>query len=205
MSSAVAARVAPGERGRVLGIQQSAGGLARVVGPAAALGLALGWSWPLLYLLPLVPVSVALAVVDWHTRILPSRLIHPAYLLVGVGVVVSWLLAGRPDGWSALARAAVGAAGVFVLFYLAWFVHPRGMGFGDVRLSGLLGLTLASLGWSELVVGLYAGFLLGGVLGGLLSLAGLVPRRGYPFGPFLVAGALVGVVLGRPVLDLLAS
>ena len=73
------------------------------------------------------------------------------------------------------------------------------MGYGDVRLAGLLGIALGWLGWSELLTGVYAGFLLGGVGGLALSLLRLVDRRAYPFGPFMLLGALVGVLAGPAV------
>ena len=91
------------------------------------------------------------------------------------------------------------------LYLLLWFVYPRGMGYGDVRLSGVLGIALGHLGWGELVVGVYGGFLLGGVLGGVLALLSKVDRKGYPFGPFMFLGALVGVVVGQPITDALYS
>ena len=67
-----------------------------------------------------------------------------------------------------------------------WVVYPRGLGYGDVRLSGLLGLALGYLGWGEVLVGMYAGFLLGGIIGGVLALAKVVDRKRYPFGPFML-------------------
>ena len=72
------------------------------------------------------------------------------------------------------------------------------MGFGDVRLSGVLGIALGQLGWGPLIVGVYSGFLLGGVIGGLLSALRLVDRKGYPFGPFMLVGAPGRHPLGLP-------
>ncbi len=93
----------------------------------------------------------------------------------------------------------------FAAFFLLWFIYPRGMGFGDVRLSGVLGLALGYLGWSEWGVGLYGGFLLGAVIGGVLSLLKVVDRKGYPFGPFMLVGALLGVLVGQPLIDAIYS
>ena len=70
------------------------------------------------------------------------------------------------------------------------------MGYGDVRLSGVLGIALGYLGWGELLVGLYAGFLLGGGRLVPLRLLRIAKDRHFPFGPFMLLGALVGVVLG---------
>ena len=66
-------------------------------------------------------------------------------------------------------------------------------------------LALGYLGWGELLVGLYAGFLLGGVGGGLLSVLRVVERKAFPFGPFMIVGALVGVVAGDLLLESLVT
>ena len=177
-----------------------------VVGAVAAgwMGWTLGWAWPLVVVVALVPVSVALAVVDWRTRLLPTKVIAPTYAVTIGLVLLTWLLDGPGPG-ADLLRALIGWAVAGGLYFVLWFVHPAGMGYGDVRLSGILGIALGYLGWPELVVGIYGGFLLGGVLGGVLSLMRRVDRKGYPFGPFMLLGALVGVVAGRPVIDWLLA
>ena len=102
-------------------------------------------------------------------------------------------------------RSGLGFLVAYGSFFLLWWIHPRGLGYGDVRLSGVLGLALGYLGWGELVTGLYAGFLLGGVGGGLLTMLKVLGRRAFPFGPFMVLGALAGVVWGPWVLDRLVT
>ncbi len=149
-------------------------------------------------LLVLVPVGVALAVVDWRTRLLPTKVIAPAYVVVGLLVVAA---AGLEGDWSSLVRAVWGLVLARGVFWLLWLVHPRGMGFGDVRLAGLLGMPLGLLGWGQLAIGVYAGFLVGGVAGLVLSAARLVDRGAYPFGPFMLIGALVGVLWGGEAAD----
>jgi leader peptidase (prepilin peptidase)/N-methyltransferase len=162
----------------------------------ALLGASTGLDWILPCLIFLTPVGVALSVVDWRTMLLPTKVIAPSYLAVIALLLVAAL--GQHD-----ARPLLGAALGWVvaggLFWLLWRIYPKGMGFGDVRLSGVLGLALGYLGWPELLVGVYAGFLIGGV-GGLL-LAGLkkVHRKHYPFGPFMLVGAVVGVAFGPVV------
>ncbi|QNN52535.1 prepilin peptidase [Nocardioides mesophilus] len=163
---------------------------------AGLLGAAVGWSTALMFLLYLAPVGVALAVIDWRTRLLPTKLIAPSYAVVVALVLVAGLAAGDlhavvTAGWGWLIAGGS--------FFVLWFVYPRGMGYGDVRLSGVLGLALGYLGWSELAVGVYAGFLLGAVGGLLLSLLRIVDRKAYPFGPFMLVGAVVGVLLGPGV------
>jgi len=166
---------------------------------AAALGLVFGWNLTLLVLLPLVPVSVALAIIDWRTKLLPTRLIAPAYVVTIVAILVVWLVDSREP--NDLARTGLGWLVYGGMFFVLWFVYPRGLGYGDVRLAGVLGLALGWVGWGELLLGIWLGLLLGGILGGLLSL--VLRRRDYPFGPFMLVGALLGVVLGQPVVSAL--
>ena len=163
---------------------------------AGLLGAAVGWSPALGPLLYLAPVGVALAVIDWRTRLLPTRVIAPSYLVVALLVV---LAAALERDWHPLANAGWGWLVAGGTFFVLWFVYPRGMGYGDVRLSGVLGIALGYLGWAELLTGVYAGFLLGGVGGLLLSALRIVDRKAYPFGPFMLVGAVLGVLLGPAV------
>jgi leader peptidase (prepilin peptidase)/N-methyltransferase len=105
------------------------------------------------------------------------------------------------DDWAALGRAGLGWALGGGTFFLMWFIYPKGLGYGDVRLAGLLSMALAWVGWAEFAVGMYAGFLLGGVVGGVLTLARVMDRRRYPFGPFMVLGALLGLAFGQALAD----
>jgi leader peptidase (prepilin peptidase)/N-methyltransferase len=159
---------------------------------AGAIGGRLGWHPALLFLLYLVPVCVALSVIDWRTRLLPTYVIAPSYVVVGVLAV---LASAVSSDWHALVVATIGWLSSFVVFFVLWFISPRGLGYGDVRLSGVLGMALGWLGVPQLVLGMYTGFLLGGVGGLLLSLVRLFHRKHYPFGPFMVAGAFLAVVL----------
>jgi leader peptidase (prepilin peptidase)/N-methyltransferase len=160
---------------------------------AALLGGRVGLAPELSFLLYLAPVGVALAVVDWRTRLLPTRLIAPSYLAV---VLLAVLAAWVDADWDALVTAGGGWLLAGGTFFALWFVYPKGMGYGDVRLSGVLGIALGYLGWAELLTGVYAGFLIGGVGGLLLSLLRIVDRKAYPFGPFMLVGAVVGVLAG---------
>jgi leader peptidase (prepilin peptidase) / N-methyltransferase len=166
---------------------------------AAALGLVLGWDPALVVVLPLVPIGAALAIIDWRTTLLPTKLLAPTYVLTILTVLAVWLVDSRAA--ADLERTGAGWLVYGGMFFLLWFVYPPGLGYGDVRLAGLLGLALGWVGWGELLLGIWAGLLLGGVVGGLLSL--VLRRRAYPFGPYMLLGALVGVVLGDPVVSAL--
>lgn len=174
-------------------------------GCGALAGPALGWSPLLLVWLPLGPVFVALGYVDWRTRLLPRLLVLPAtaYLVVVVAAIV--VTTGDTDLGL---RALAGLLAARAVFWVMWWLHSAGMGFGDVRLAALLGGALAAVGWAEAAVGIYAGFLLFGVP--LLALA--LWRRdrrelrvARPYGPFMLAGALVGLVVGDPLAALLVN
>ena len=165
-------------------------------------GASLGWDWALLVWVPLLPPAAALAYVDWHTRLLPVRLVYPAYAVAALGSVVAALAGGDP---AALGRAALGLLVAGLVYGVLWFVYPAGLGYGDVRLSGVLGIALGFLGWGQLLVGLYAGFLLGGVIGLLLRVTRVVPQRHIPFGPFMLLGAVLGAAWGQQVASALVG
>ena len=88
-----------------------------------------------------------------------------------------------------------------IAFYLVLaIVKPGGMGMGDVKLAGVIGLFLGQLGWAELAVGAAAAFLLGGIAGIVLILVRRVGRgTSMPFGPWMLGGAWVGVFAGVPI------
>lgn len=162
----------------------------------AVVGFAVGWAWPLLFLLPLVPVCVALAVIDWHTFLLPSRIVLPAHAAVILLAGVVWLMDRETDP---LLRALIGMVVVRSVFWVLWLIRSSGMGFGDVRLAALLGFVLGHLGWGELVVGVYSGFLVFGLPGLAIAVVRRnrqLLRTAFPFGPFMLTGALVGIATG---------
>jgi leader peptidase (prepilin peptidase) / N-methyltransferase len=165
---------------------------------AGVVGAVLGLDASLPAWVYLCVVGVGLSFIDWRTKLLPFRIVAPSYLVVAAVLVISAL---ATSDWESLARAAIGWAATFLLFLLMWLVYPRGLGYGDVRLSGVLGMALAWEGWPQLVIGLYAAFVLGGIVGGVLSVLKIVDRKGYPFGPFLMFGAWFAVVVGPSITD----
>ncbi len=163
---------------------------------AAVIGASVGREWSLVFLVPLVPVCVALAMIDWQTRLLPTRLVLPAH---AVAIVVATGVAFADNDTDSLVRALVAMLVVRSIFWVLWWFRSSGMGFGDVRLSALLAFVLGYLGWAELVIGMYAGFVVFIVPG----LAVAIVRRNksflktrLPFGPAMIIGALLGVAVG---------
>ncbi len=144
----------------------------------------------------LAAISLALAIIDIETHRLPNALVLPAFP-VGIALLgASAILLG--DGTPLL--AAVVVAVIFTLVYgIPAFAVPGGMGMGDVKLAGVLGLYLGWLGVASSVVGLIAGFLLGGIAGIVLLLRGRGRKAKVAYGPWLIAGAWVGILLGEPL------
>ncbi|MGN6446639.1 prepilin peptidase [Amnibacterium sp.] len=165
------------------------------LGGAPALAAAAGLEW--IAFLVLAAAAVALAAIDLDVHRLPDRIVLPTgatgLVLLGAADVL------RGDLVSA-GVAAAGAGGAALLYAVLWFVKPGGMGLGDVKLAAVLGLFLGQLGVAPLVVGVAAGFLLGAVFGGaLLVLRRATRSSGIPFGPWMLAGAWVGVLAGDPL------
>jgi leader peptidase (prepilin peptidase)/N-methyltransferase len=141
-------------------------------------------------------VGVLLAYVDARTRLLPTIIIAPSYAAISVLVA----LAGLFDAdLNSLVRAALGWLTMGGCYFLLWLAYPRGLGYGDVRLSGLLGIALGYVGWAPLLTSLYSGFLLGGIGGGVLAMLGARRRRQFAFGPFMLLGCLVGITFGSTI------
>jgi leader peptidase (prepilin peptidase)/N-methyltransferase len=162
-----------------------------------ALTLRVGLTPVLPALLFLAAIGLALALIDLDVCRLPFEISVP-----GLGVTAVLLaLAGVVDGWSPVAVALASAVAWFGLYWTLWFgTRGRGMGLGDVVLAPTLGLALGWLGWGPSLVGLLGGFGIGAVVGVTLMMIGRAGRRTQiPFGPSMLAGALVGVFAGPAI------
>jgi leader peptidase (prepilin peptidase)/N-methyltransferase len=165
----------------------------RIAG-APSLSAGLGETAVAIAFLYLAAISIALASIDLETRRLPNRIVLPAYLVGGALLGAGAALTGDVKS---LEWAAVGAVGSFSFYLILAVIKPGGMGMGDVKLSGVLGLFLGYLGVGPLAVGLFAAFLLGGLAGILLLLTRAGGRRtAIPFGPWMLAGAWTGILAG---------
>jgi leader peptidase (prepilin peptidase)/N-methyltransferase len=153
--------------------------------------LRFGASWELPAFLGFAGVAVLLGVIDLQHRLLPNRIVVPA---IGLGAVLL-LIAAVPGGdWSILLRAALGAVVLFAVFLVLALISPGGLGMGDVKLAGLLGLHLGWMGWGALVVGAAAGFIVQALLALVLLAGRRIGLRGeLPFGPAMLAGAALAI------------
>jgi leader peptidase (prepilin peptidase)/N-methyltransferase len=165
----------------------------------AAMGARFAGSWALPAYLLFAASLLALSAIDLEHYLLPDRIVYP----VAVASIALLGVAGLGDGdGAAFTRALLGAAAAFGALFAIHLVSPRGMGFGDVKLSFVLGLFLGWLGWGEVALGLFLGFFYGAVVGVALIAAHLRSRKDHvPFGPFLAAGAVTVVLWGGPILD----
>lgn len=191
--------------------------------PLVEIGTGLAWAttvaWTLagpgrLGLLPLllvlVSAGIALAVIDVDHHRLPDAIVLPLYPVTALGLA----LAGFVDGAWPWVACLLGLGAWLLLIGGLWLATSgRGMGLGDVKLAPILGATLGWVGVAEALVGLLAAFVVGAVVGVGVLLArrrspvpsgprpgeSAEPATQIAFGPFLLAGAALGLVLGGPV------
>ena len=160
--------------------------------------LRFGVDWVLPAYLVFFASLVAITFIDLEHYIIPNRVLYPT-LYIAIPLLV--LAAALQGDWGNLQRALAGAVGAWMFFLVLHLVSPRGMGFGDVRLSFLLGLFLGWLDLRHVFLGIFLGFLLGSIVGIVLM---VLRRRGrkdhIPFGPFLAAGAVIAVLFGSTIL-----
>lgn len=145
----------------------------------------------------LAAISVVLTAIDLDVHRLPDRIVLPSY---GVGVVLFGVAGVLAGDLTSFVRALAGAGILFAFYLVLALIKPGGMGMGDVKLAGVLGLFLGQLGWAELAVGAAFAFLLGGIYGVGLIIGRRAKRRtAIPFGPWMFAGAWLGIFVGTPI------
>lgn len=151
--------------------------------------------WAAALIAPFLGVMLALAVIDIRTKTLPNRIVYPSLIAVTVYLVLARLAVSGVD----VVGAAIGflAYGGFLL--VVAFISPRGMGIGDVKLAGLIGLTLGSLGLEMVAVAAGLGILFGGVGAIVALIRGADRKHALPYGPFLALGAVAAALLGLQV------
>jgi leader peptidase (prepilin peptidase) / N-methyltransferase len=157
----------------------------------AAVVLARGFDDDLVLELPFVAALIALAGIDLDHKLLPNRIVYP---MAAYGVVAT-LLVDRGD----LVEHLVAGAGAFAFLLAAALAYPRGMGMGDVKLAGVMGLYLGV----AVIPALLTAFLTGSIVGvGMIAREGAAARKkAVPFGVFLAIGGIVGVLAGPELVD----
>ena len=164
-----------------------------------AAAVRLGATWQLPAFCVFFASLLAISVIDLDHYIIPNRVIYPT-LAVTIPLLV---VAAAADGsWDHLRNAAIGGVAGFAVLLAIHVAVPRGMGFGVVRLAGVIGMMLGWLGLRYLFLGLFLAFLLASVIGVALIAARLRSRKdAVPFGPFMALGAVLAVLWGRAILS----
>ena len=164
---------------------------------AAALSALMAWAfgldWVLISVIPFVVFLAVMTVIDLRELRIPDKLTAPAAALA-----VPLLLLSALTDWDdvSLVRALLGALAMGGFYFVLFFIYPAGMGFGDVKLAPIIGAQLGFFGWIALVRGLIAAyFIVGPVAILMLLLRRANKKTGFPFGPFMAAGAVVALVL----------
>jgi len=140
---------------------------------------------------------VAVSAVDLEHYRIPNRILYPTLFSTAALLVVA---SAVDDRWGSLARAAIAGAIAFAGFFVVHLIVPHGMGFGDVRLAGLIGMGTGWLGLGHAFVAFMAAFLLGAAIGiVVMKVTGGGRKTKVPFGPFLAAGAVIAVLWGGPL------
>ncbi len=140
---------------------------------------------------------VVISITDLSHRLVPRRLIYGALALIVPLLVAA---SAVDHTWHSLDGALIGGLVAFGLFFAVWWFIPRGMGFGDVRLAGVIGLTTGWLSLLHAYVAFLAGFLVGMVFGLILMAVSSVGRKTrIPFAPSLSVGGVIAVFWGAHI------
>jgi len=156
-----------------------------------SIAAARGVNEDLLLWLPFAAILIALAAIDLEHHLLPNRIVVPGavYAVVASAVI-------RLDD---LPELLIAGAAAFLFLFVAALVHPAGMGMGDVKLAGMMGLFLGRAVAPALLVAFLAGTVVG--LAILAREGRQARKRGVPFGPFLALGGLVGILAGDELVE----
>ncbi len=154
-----------------------------------------GFDNDLILELPFVAALIALAAIDLDHKLLPNKIVYP---LAAYGVIAT-LLVDQDD----LVENLIAGAGAFLFLLVAVIAYPRGMGMGDVKLAGAMGVYLGLSVIPALLVAFLSGSLVGVVILAREGAAGR--KKAVPFGVFLALGGIVGVLAGPELIDLYES
>ena len=159
---------------------------------AGELVASIAWALSLFWL---AGASIALSVIDLQTHRLPNAIVYPTIVVAAISAVLVAFGAGELE---ILARALASGGILFGLYLVMGLLWPGGMGLGDIKLAAGIGIYLGTIGWGALIVGAFAAFLLGGIVSVvLLAIRAASRTSGIPFGPWMLAGAWIGILAGE--------
>ena len=171
----------------------------------AAAYLKFGWGAPVVMVCAGVALLVAIAVIDLEHRLIPNRLVIPSVLVLLVlapfwpELGIDRALVFEQAHVSSLTNSLAAGGGALLVFLAVKVVYPTGMGAGDVKMAGMLGLLV---GYPGIAVALWTALVVGGAVAvGLLALGGRSRKDAMPFGPFLSAGGIMALLAGTEIID----
>ena len=172
---------------------------------AVAIYFMLGWGVEALVVGAGVALLATIAVVDLEHRLIPNRLVIPAVLVLAA-LAPFWPELGidralffEQAHLSSLVNTLIAGAGAFLAFLAIKAVYPAGMGAGDVKMAGMLGLLV---GYPGIAVALWVAVVAGGAVAvGLLALGRRSRKDAMPFGPFLSVGGIFSLLMGAEIVD----
>jgi leader peptidase (prepilin peptidase)/N-methyltransferase len=144
-------------------------------------------------------IAVALTLIDIDVHRLPNGIVLPSFPVLALSLTIASVVRDDP---ASVVRSAICGMALFAFYLVLAFAYPAGMGFGDVKLAGVIGGVLGYLSYQALLVGAAAAFVIGGAAGVLVILT----RRGtgktaIPFGPFMICGALLAIFASTPIAE----
>ena len=158
-----------------------------------------GWSVETFVFAAFFWVLVVLTVIDLDHKLLPNRIVYPAFIIGWAGLVAAAIADGTTDR---LLDAAIGSAIFGGTFFVIAMISPRGMGFGDVKLAFVLGTFLGYTRLGLVPLGMFLAFMIGALTGIAVMLLGRGGRKmEIPFGPFLALGTVLAIFAGDPLVD----
>jgi len=136
-------------------------------------------------------LSVVLSIIDFRELRLPNKYVYPSYAVVTAGLA---LPAAIENKWDAFASALLCGLVGLALFMVMHVVYPSGLGMGDVKLAGIIGMIAGWVSWGTALVALMLAFFLSAIVSiVLLATRKATMKSALPFGPFMLGGAILAV------------
>ena len=148
-------------------------------------------------------MGISLSMIDLDVGRLPNAIVYPSYLVLATLLAIAALAQHDP---AALLRAGVGASTLFLAYFVVAYLYPAGMGFGDVKLAGIVGGVLGFVSYPVLAVGAFAAFAIGSTVGiGRIVIWRSTASSSIAFGPFMITGALAALFVGSTIGELYST
>lgn len=146
-------------------------------------------------------ISVVIAFIDIDKHLILNVIVYPSFIISLILIAIAtFQTVSNGENWTRLFNSLLCAVILGVAYFVLAIAWPGGMGFGDVKLAFVLGLTTGWLGWGQFAVGAFSAFLIGGLVSVILMLSKKVSiKGGIPFGPSMLAGAWTGIFAGEPI------